>query len=274
MSELQTSTCGKYQIKIFHDQNFKQGSADNSHQYDFEYFHESDFVCPTIFGIKIYEGDNLLKSAVIGSIGGGTSIHKNSTILESDRLLICCSDSLFCLSIPDLELLWRTQADPATCFQVFKYQDSYIVHGEIEISRLGNDGKIIWQQSGADIFMINDGTESVELTANFIIATDWENRKYKFDYGGRDITDKHNWTKAELDAYDYAFMREQDERGRMSFAIKKAVKVAVIEAEKMAHLEEKENIARKLLKLGLLVNDIVESTGLTLEHVEKLQIEK
>lgn len=82
--------------------------------------------------------------------------------------------------------------------------------------------------------------------------------------------DKHNWTKAELDAYDYAFMREQDERGRMSFAIKKAVKVAVIEAEQKAQ-KETENIARKLLRLGLPLNDIIESTGLMLEQVEKLQ---
>ena len=130
MSDLQRNICGKYQIDIFHDQNFKQGSADNLHQYDFEYFDANDFVFPTIYGVKIYEGKNLLKSAVIGSIGGGTSIYKNSTILEDDRLLICCSDSIFCLSVPDLELHWRTKADWATCFEIFKFQDSYIVHGD------------------------------------------------------------------------------------------------------------------------------------------------
>jgi hypothetical protein len=57
-------------------------------------------------------------------------------IIEDKRLLICCSDSIFCLSIPDLTLLWRTRADEATCFEILKYQDSYIVHGELEILRL------------------------------------------------------------------------------------------------------------------------------------------
>ena len=28
--------------------------------------------------------------------------------------------------------------------------------------------------------------------------------------------DKHNWTKAELAAYDYVLMREQDDRGRIT----------------------------------------------------------
>lgn len=32
---------------------------------------------------------------------------------------------------------------------------------------------------------------------------------------------KHGWTKEELNAYDYAAMREQDERGKISFAEKK-----------------------------------------------------
>ena len=188
MSNFRQSNCEKYQIEIFQDQNFKQGSADNLYQYDYEFFDASDFVCPTIYGVKIYEGDNLLKSVVIGSIGGGTSVHKNSTILEDDRFLICCSDTIFCLSIPALELLWRTQADMVTCFQIFQYQDSYIVHGELGISRLAKDGKLVWQQSGADIFVTNDGAEAIELTAGFILATDWENRKYKFDYDGNDIT--------------------------------------------------------------------------------------
>ncbi|MBK8399289.1 MAG: Rpn family recombination-promoting nuclease/putative transposase [Leptospiraceae bacterium] len=35
-------------------------------------------------------------------------------------------------------------------------------------------------------------------------------------------SDKHNWTKEELDSYDYFLMREQDEKGRVEFAEMKA----------------------------------------------------
>jgi len=94
------------------------------------------------------------------------------------------------LSIPELTLLWRTHADQGTCFEIYKYQGSYIVHGEFEISRLHKNGKIIWQQSGADIFTTIEGRKDFELTDKYIIATDFENRVCKFDYDGNSFTDK------------------------------------------------------------------------------------
>jgi hypothetical protein len=128
------STTDKYRIDIYADQTFTEGSADNVIQYDFVYFDKSEYQFPSVFGIKIFQDNTLIKSAVIGSIGGGTGIHDTSTIIENDRLLICCSDTIFCLSIPDLTLFWRTKADQATCFEIYKYQDSYIIHGELEKS--------------------------------------------------------------------------------------------------------------------------------------------
>ena len=182
-------TTENYRIEIYDDRTFTEGSADNVTQYDFVYFDKSEYHFPSVYGIKIFQDDILLKSAAIGSIGGGTVIHDTSTIIENDRLLVCCSDTIFCLSIPNLTLLWRTQADQATCFEIYKYQDSYIIHGEIEITRLDKDGKILWQQSGADIFTTISGRQDFELTEDFIMAKDFENRIYKFDYNGRNLTD-------------------------------------------------------------------------------------
>ena len=70
--------------------------------------------------------------------------------------------------------------------------------------------------------------------------------------------DKHNWTKEELDAYDYALMREQDDRGRMSFAQRK-IQTA---------------IAKKFLLSGSSVEIVAENTGLTIEQVRRLYDEK
>ena len=70
--------------------------------------------------------------------------------------------------------------------------------------------------------------------------------------------DKHNWTKEELDAYDYVLMREQDDRGRLTLSLRR----------------EKEAIVKKSLNLGLALDVIAEITGLTIEQVEKLQVEK
>jgi hypothetical protein len=178
-------TTEKYRIEIYDDQAFTAGSSDNTNVYDYVYFEKSEYIFPSIYGIKIFQNDTLIKSAGIGSIGGGTAIHDTSTIIENARLLVCCSDTIFCLSIPDLTLLWRTQADQATCFEIYKYQDSYIVHGELEISRLDKDGKILWQQGGQDIWTTVEGIDDFAVYDDYILATDWQYNRYKFDFHGK-----------------------------------------------------------------------------------------
>jgi predicted transposase/invertase (TIGR01784 family) len=61
-----------------------------------------------------------------------------------------------------------------------------------------------------------------------------------------------------LEAYDYAFLRETDD---------KAEKILI---EQKAKIE----IARKLIKRNLTNEEIAEDTGLTLEQVEQLRNKK
>jgi len=77
--------------------------------------------------------------------------------------------------------------------------------------------------------------------------------------------DKHNWTKKELEAYDYVFMREQDDRGRWTLATKK-------ELTKTTRTK-KIDIAKNLRKSGVSVEIIVASTGLTCDEVTQLAAE-
>ena len=179
---------GSYSVNVLKESYSNHSIIDNKCKYDFEYVDDNGFICPTLIGIKIFKNDTPLKSALIGAHGGGTGIHETSLICESDRIIICCSDTIFSLSIPSLSMLWKTKADPATCFEIFKYKNDYIVHGELEITRLGNDGRIIWQQGGADIFTtLNSSKDDFVINENYILATDWENRKYKFDFDGNQI---------------------------------------------------------------------------------------
>jgi predicted transposase/invertase (TIGR01784 family) len=87
-----------------------------------------------------------------------------------------------------------------------------------------------------------------------VIPQNLKDEGLKFAYQD---ADKHNWTKAELEAYDYVLMREQDDRGRLTFAIKKELKA----------------VARKLIEDNQSTSKIVEFTGLTVEQIEKLRIE-
>lgn len=65
---------------------------------------------------------------------------------------------------------------------------------------------------------------------------------------------KYSWTKEELDAYDYSAMREQDERGKITAA------------EKRAKIET----AKGLKKLGVSFEIIREATGLSDEEIDNL----
>ncbi len=88
--------------------------------------------------------------------------------------------------------------------------------------------------------------------------------------------DKHNWTKLELEAYDYVFMREQDERGKWALLTKRALEKGKRELEeehKKMQQEMQEKIAKNLLKLGISLEDVASSTGLTIENIKKLATE-
>ena len=77
---------------------------------------------------------------------------------------------------------------------------------------------------------------------------------------------KFTWTKDELAAYDYAAMREQDERGKMTLAIRRAVK----KAEELTEKNAKISIAKKLKEMGMSNEDIRNATGLSDAEIDEL----
>jgi predicted transposase/invertase (TIGR01784 family) len=117
---------------------------------------------------------------------------------------------------------------------------------------------------------------------------------------------KHNWTKMELEAYDYVLMREQDERGLFSLGMKRALKQGLekgiqqgleqgikkgieqgiqkgieqgiqkgIEQGIQKGMEqgiqlEKEKIARNLLAVGILTEIVAQSSGLSVEEIQRI----
>lgn len=179
----------KYLIQLSEQSNYAKGSTDNNFIFRHHYFNDREYQYNAQIGIKIYENEHLLTSAIICSFGGGTGVHKTSQVVDNEKIVICCADHIFNLSIPDLKLNWKVQADNATCFEIFKLDQDFIIHGELSISRVSSQGKIVWQKSGADIFTRIDAREDdFKVTENYIFATDWENRKYQFDFDGNEIS--------------------------------------------------------------------------------------
>jgi hypothetical protein len=179
-------------IEVLDEPTYKFGSSDNNFNYSKHYLGNGAREYPTSkHGIKIYQDDQIIDSCIIIGSGGATDIHQNSSLLDKDQLMICCCDTIFCLILPDLELKWKAQADQATYFQIFKQQDDYIVHGELQVAKLDKDGKIKWEFGGADIFVSIDNEEAFKIESDGILLTDFAKTKYKIDFDGKLIWDNY-----------------------------------------------------------------------------------
>jgi|TARA_R100000541_G_C1862742_1_gene79517 hypothetical protein len=178
---------GKYKLIINNETNYDSNSLELFADYDKNFLTESEYLLSTIFGLKIFEKETQISSAIIGSEGGASGLSENSQIIETDRILICCSDSVYCLNLPSLDLNWKIKPDEITSFRIFKIDGGYIIHGEIQITRININGEILWKQGGADIFVNPDGEDELEITEEYIKAVDWENRVYKWDLNGKEI---------------------------------------------------------------------------------------
>ena len=126
------------EIEVFDDNTYSKNSAEDKNKYDLEYADKecSKYIPYSKHGIRILKDKKIIKSAILLGVGGPTIISENSTILDEDRLIVCVANNIFSLTIPDLELDWKIKADTATCFEIFKIEEGYIVHGELEISKI------------------------------------------------------------------------------------------------------------------------------------------
>lgn len=176
-----------FTIEFSSDPAYDQNSADYIDNYQKVYFEESDYVLPSIFGIKVFESENLINSAILSVGGGATTIHDTSIVISQSRIHICCGNFVFCLSIPELEIIWKTQADEITCFEIFEIGNEFIVHGEMEISKLDQNGNVNWRRGGKDIFLTLEGIDDFSIIDNIIIAKDFEYNLYEFDLDGNQI---------------------------------------------------------------------------------------
>ncbi|MBN1181588.1 MAG: hypothetical protein JXB49_04815 [Bacteroidales bacterium] len=176
-------------VEIVNDELFDIDSSDNNFNYDFVYrdTESSEYKPSSKHGVILKKNETTIKSAILCAVGGATGIQDTSAIVDDDKLLICVSNKIFCLSLPVLELDWIINPDWATCFQIFKTNYGYLIHGETEISMIDKLGKIIWSFGGADIFVDPDGNDVIELNEKYINLIDWTGQKYKIDYKGKEI---------------------------------------------------------------------------------------
>ncbi len=158
------------------DFRYDPSSADNIRTYERAY--RLGDPQSSVHGVKVYADEHLIASAVLIAGGGASGVHERTVLVAPSVIYVAVGDHVVCLSLPTLELAWATQTDWATCFGVHAIPGSTDVlsHGEVEIARVNNSGRILWSTSGKDIF-----TGEIAIDDQTVKAVDFEGESYVFD---------------------------------------------------------------------------------------------
>ncbi len=175
-------------VEVLNEPGYESGVDNNAFNYSKEHFASMAYDFPTSkHGVKIFQDGKLISDCIIIGYGGKTDVSQNSALIDDDVLLICCCNSVFCLTLTELELVWKTEADFASCFQIFKHKDNYLVHGELQVTQLDRDGYINWEFKEVGILMSLDGEEVFKIESDWIELTNLDGTKYKIDFDGNSM---------------------------------------------------------------------------------------
>lgn len=162
-------------LSLINEPVYSFGSVDNSRQYPSERLLDLTCYPNSIHGILL----NQKPLIVLGDAGGCTGIHEHSLIQHNEAIYIAVGRHVVKLNLFPLSVVWALLVDDATCFGVYVNveHNALISHGELEICRFSEAGKILWSAHGADIF-----SEGFSLYSKHIQAIDFNHNTYKFGY--------------------------------------------------------------------------------------------
>ena len=86
-----------------------------------------------------------------------------------------------------MSINWFKRLDPATCFGIYQFDNDFLIHGELQISRIDINGNEKWTFRARDIFVTSDGDNSFAIQADKILLIDWEGYRYTLDKNGVEV---------------------------------------------------------------------------------------
>lgn len=116
-------------------------------------------------------------SVVLLCEAGCPAITDGRALLRDGMLIACVRDHVVCLGLPSLDVRWMTDVDDACVFALMEIDgaDALLVHGELDITRIGVDGRIQWRRGGGDIF-----TGGCWIDGDAVVAVDWVGAEYRW----------------------------------------------------------------------------------------------
>jgi hypothetical protein len=182
-----------YQIEVLDDNKYSTNSVDNLKLYKNEYnngklIEKRAFHYASKHGIRVREkyNENEISSVILCEYGGATTVHDKSFFIANDKIWICVCDKIYCLNLPSLKIHWFNRIDYVTNFSINPFKNDFIIHGELEIIRIGQNGEIKWRFGGRDIFVSTNKNINFKINDDSIEVTDWEGYKYLIDENGNE----------------------------------------------------------------------------------------
>ncbi len=175
----------KYIIDIQIDSTHTINSTDNK-PYDYmlqtKNFRKDDHY--TVFAIFIkMKSEHYEKSMVL--VGEFCSPVSQCAILEDDILIVLMFNRIIWLNLTTMCIEKNVViCDWSICFEIYSFQDGYIIYGETEIIKVNKSGEVEWSFSGRDIFVLANGEEPFSICGDTIIAKDWLGYTYVLDKNG------------------------------------------------------------------------------------------
>ncbi|WP_146854567.1 hypothetical protein [Brevifollis gellanilyticus] len=162
---------------IAENYGYNPKSADNARRYE-RFYEFGEHRPSSCHGIRVHEGDRELANAILMADGGASGVHERSAVIAGHSIFVAVGSYVTRLSLPALDLIFVTQADTVTCFGVYSLPGStdILSHGELEIARLDDAGRILWSSSGGDIF-----SGDFTLGPKTVRVVDFEGTVYFFD---------------------------------------------------------------------------------------------
>ncbi len=177
----------EYKVNIFFDKEYISGANKNQYSYNKELKDDNskkDFI--NRIWIQMFEKDKIVNSVIILSNSWSSGFSEKSAIIKWEKIYICVWNKVYCLNIPSLDLVWEKKCDFSSCFSIHEYKDDFIIHWELDITRINKKWEIIWQKWWDDIF-VTDKWWEFEIKDNYIKVRSWSWKLFTFDWDWNEI---------------------------------------------------------------------------------------
>ena len=140
------------------------------------------FIILKEFGIEI-------SNITIYQTNSISGIFEDTFIVEDDKIWVISGNTIYCLEIPSLKLIWHKEFDLVTNFSIHKLKNDFIIRGELLIFRISKEGEIIWSFGGRDTWFNPEGYDELTIEDNAIRLFDFDSNEYVIDFDGNQIED-------------------------------------------------------------------------------------